>query len=463
MRALVLGPQRRPTLAAVARTLDLAGPVATITAGWQDREPDDAELDALLDGRSVNLQLHARWQDVLTRDPDYAAAEREHRAALREQRELYLIALDGVLRTLHEVARHGGDAAPAARADAEHVVRLVDERHLTRVCEARASFDAAARTAERAAVAGHRADVAEILGAASALVVAGGHVGELAARATAVRGARSGRLIAWSAGAMALTERVVLFHDPGPHDPGPHDAAPHESSHAEFLDSGLGWCAASWCSLTRAPAADGGPRRMAVLAFRAAPARCLVLDDAGALDSDPATSSPGCAGRDGSTGAASLAKRKLAINRLRDRKALDDATVDRFLARNEVPIVEGRALHVPVPRRRRRGPARAARGGAARADPDAQAAGHRPVVPRSRAARGLPGQLPARGTPRRARRAVQRPAQPQALLQPRGHVLGVFRRTATRPRSGPSPTRRHDRARSRRSWCRVGRCGATAR
>ena len=34
-------------------------------------------------------------------------------------------------------------------------------------------------------------------------------------------------------------------------------------------------------------------------------------------------------------------KRKLAINRLKDRKALDDAAVDRFLARNEVPIVEG--------------------------------------------------------------------------------------------------------------------------
>jgi len=34
-------------------------------------------------------------------------------------------------------------------------------------------------------------------------------------------------------------------------------------------------------------------------------------------------------------------KRKLAINRLRDRKPLDHAAVDRFLARNEVPIVEG--------------------------------------------------------------------------------------------------------------------------
>jgi hypothetical protein len=285
VRALVLGPQRRPTLAAVARTLDLAGPVATVTAGWQDREPDDAELDALLDGRSVNLRLYARWQDVLARDPDYAAAEREYRAALREQRELYLITLDGVLRALHEVARHGGDAVPAARADAEHVVRLVDERHLARVCEARASFDVAARTAERDLVARHRADVAEVVTAASALVVAGGHVDELlhvlrlfAVPAPAV-------VIAWSAGAMALTERVLLFHDPDPHDPNPHHAAPHDSSHAEFLDSGLGWLRG--CVLlphARRRLRTEDPRRMAELAFRAAPARCVILDDGVRLD-----------------------------------------------------------------------------------------------------------------------------------------------------------------------------------
>jgi hypothetical protein len=275
VRALVLGPQRRPTLAAAARTLDLDGPVATVTAGWQDREPDDAELDALLDGRSVNLRLHARWQDVLARDPDYATAEREYRTALREQRELYLIALDGALRALHEVARHGGDGVPAARADAEHVVRLVDERHLARVCEARASFDAAARTPERAVVAGHRADVAELLGSASALVVAGGHVGDLlhvlrlfAVHAPAV-------VIAWSAGAMALAERVLLFHD----------RAPQDGSHAEFLDCGLGWLRG--CVLlphARHRLRTDDPRRMAELAFRAAPARCVILDDGARLD-----------------------------------------------------------------------------------------------------------------------------------------------------------------------------------
>ena len=35
------------------------------------------------------------------------------------------------------------------------------------------------------------------------------------------------------------------------------------------------------------------------------------------------------------------AGRKLAINRLRERKPLDSAAVDRFLRRQEVPIVEG--------------------------------------------------------------------------------------------------------------------------
>ena len=51
VRAILLGPQRRPTLDAVVRSLGLPGPFATVTAGWQEREPDDGELRALLGGR----------------------------------------------------------------------------------------------------------------------------------------------------------------------------------------------------------------------------------------------------------------------------------------------------------------------------------------------------------------------------------------------------------------------------
>ena len=50
----LLGPQRFLTTAgAVVRSLDVEGPVATITAGWEERESDDGELDAVMDGRSA--------------------------------------------------------------------------------------------------------------------------------------------------------------------------------------------------------------------------------------------------------------------------------------------------------------------------------------------------------------------------------------------------------------------------
>ena len=58
MRVVLLGPQRRPTLDSVVRSLGSGGPWATVTAGWQEREPDDGELASLLGGAgSVNLGL----------------------------------------------------------------------------------------------------------------------------------------------------------------------------------------------------------------------------------------------------------------------------------------------------------------------------------------------------------------------------------------------------------------------
>ena len=170
-------------------------------------------------------------------------------------------------------------------ADAEAVVRLVDERHLARAREARTAFEETVRPGERDAIARHRAEVGEVLAAASALVVAGGHVGVLLHLLRLFAVPAPAVLVAWSAGAMALTERVLLFHDPDPRDPGPRDAAPRDPSHAEFLDGGLGWLRG--CVLlphARRRLRTDDPRRMAELAFRAAPARCVILDDGVRLD-----------------------------------------------------------------------------------------------------------------------------------------------------------------------------------
>ena len=70
MRVILLGPQRRPTVDFVVRALGLAGPLATVTAGWQEREPDDGELRRLLGGQAVNLELYRRWLGLQEREPE---------------------------------------------------------------------------------------------------------------------------------------------------------------------------------------------------------------------------------------------------------------------------------------------------------------------------------------------------------------------------------------------------------
>ena len=103
------------------------------------------------------------------------------------------------------------------------------------------------------------------------MVITGGHVGVLASllRLFDVMGEVQCSVIAWSAGAMALTDRIVLFHDRTPQGRAP----------AEVLESGM----ALISGLVALPHARtrlliDDLERMAVFARRFAPARCVVLE-----------------------------------------------------------------------------------------------------------------------------------------------------------------------------------------
>lgn len=276
----ILGPQRRPTLHEVVGTFESDAPIAMVTAGWQEREPDDAELDALLGGRGVRLGLHGRWLDVLERDPEFATAELEHRAVLDELQQLYLAQLDHALRALYTVSQRAGErprTKGAALTDAMDVVRLVDAHHVVRVKAAHGDFYAAWRPEDRPVVAAHRETVRAILERTAGLVMAGGHVGVLVRvlHLFHVTPFVPATVIAWSAGAMALTERVVLFHDRVPQGP----------AHAEIYDEGLGLIpGAVLLPHARRRLRVDDLTRMSVLAARFAPATCVVLDDGMRLD-----------------------------------------------------------------------------------------------------------------------------------------------------------------------------------
>lgn len=276
----VLGPQRRPTLQRVAADLDVDAPVAIVTAGWREREGEDEELRGLLGGRGVNLGLHGRWLDVLERDPELAAALREHDTVLDELQQAYLVQLDAALTALYEVGRRGAGRSrisAAAREDAEAVVRLVDDAHLRRRGEVEQAFEEAWHPSQRPASERHVAAVQQVLGDAAVLVLAGGHVG-LLLRVLEVFGVTRRlppTVIAWSAGAMALTERVLLFHDYAPHGP----------SHPEFFAHGQAVIrGAVLLPHARRRLRTDDAARMSALARRAAPARCAVLDDGVRVD-----------------------------------------------------------------------------------------------------------------------------------------------------------------------------------
>jgi hypothetical protein len=279
VRIVLLGPQRRPTLAGVARSLGFSGPVAAITAGWQEREPDDAELVALLGGRAVNLALYRRWLDVRDRDPEYRAGERDLAGVLAELQELYLLRLDYTLQAVYAVQRRAGAAVASADAlgEAVEAVRELDAAHLRRVNGARGEFFARLVPHERPVIAEHRAEVSAVLADADALVITGGHVGVLAEvlHLFNIAAALRSPVIAWSAGAMALADRIVLFGDRSPRGPG----------HAEVYGSGLSLLR-DVVLLPHARARlllDDTPR-MAVLARRFAPARCVPLEAGTRID-----------------------------------------------------------------------------------------------------------------------------------------------------------------------------------
>lgn len=273
---VLLGPQRlQPTLVQAVEAVGVDGPIAAVTAGWEEREDEIDELREHLGRRVVNLRVHARTEDVFRRDGVLLAAWQERRAQLRELTDLHRARLDPVMQALSDLRRRVGrsDLLAEERAEAMEDLRRLDAHRLERVRGVQEEFERRWRPAERASVARHREEIAAIAGSCGALAVAGGNVGVLLNRMRlfGVLELFGGRTVfAWSAGAMAMTERVVLFHD----DP------PWGRGYPVVLGPGFGACP----GIVALPHAHrrlrlDRPERLRVWHERFAPSDCLALDD----------------------------------------------------------------------------------------------------------------------------------------------------------------------------------------
>ncbi|MDQ1348614.1 MAG: hypothetical protein QG573_1989 [Acidobacteriota bacterium] len=272
----LLGPQRfTPTLGEAVARAGIAGRLASVTAGWQEREAEDLELHEHLGERTMNLMLYARSEDAFERDPELAAAYRERQERLRELQEIYRSRLGYAQTALRELEMRSGDPELLApeRESALQAIRALDEHHLARVDEAHAAFVRQHRPAGRPAIERHSRQIVRQIERVEGLAIAGGHVAILVNRLRLFdldKKLKGKAVFAWSAGAMAIAERVVLFH----HSP------PQGYGNTEVLEHGLGLVRGLvlFPHARRRLALDDR-RRVALLARRFAPAICVAMAD----------------------------------------------------------------------------------------------------------------------------------------------------------------------------------------
>jgi hypothetical protein len=273
---LALGPQfRAPNLRDALSRAGLGGPLASITAGWQERE---GELDALQEhvGAPVrDLRLYERAEAVFAQDAALHGAYRERQNELRRLQDLYRIRLDHAKAAVRELqlAQDGGTLARRALRSALAALRRLDTGHLRELRAIHARFERDWSAERHPLLARQRADVEQILAHAGVVCIAGGHVAVLLNRLRLFglgSALRSRPVVAWSAGAMAVAERVVLFHDHPPQGAG----------NAELFEAGLGLVStAVFLPHASDRLATGNRGRVALLARRFAPATLYTLDD----------------------------------------------------------------------------------------------------------------------------------------------------------------------------------------
>lgn len=274
--AVLLGAQRfDPTLGNTVAMQGIAGRFAMITAGWQEREDEDEELGAHLGGDVVNLRLHARSVELFQRDPELSNLHRERQALLRHLQEVYRIRLNHAQEAERELLSVN---MPERMRDEVNTISVeslksIDAWHLEKCAQVREEFDEKLRLNSRPEVMRHRDEIQQALEGCVAIAIAGGHVAVLMNR-LAMFGLRdfigNRTVFAWSAGAMAITDRIVLFHD----------SPPQGTTALQVLDVGLGLVPKTVVFPTPHRRLDmDATERLASMSRRFEPATCLVLQD----------------------------------------------------------------------------------------------------------------------------------------------------------------------------------------
>ncbi len=282
----ILGPQQ-PTSNArqVLQTLGVEGHVALINAGlrWDEAEVED--LAEQLGHPVHHLPLYHWFESVMEREPELARSYSARQERIKEFKRLYRTRLHAALGAVAELRRVEGVSPELVAEELTRAlfdVRRIDEEMLRSLAHIRTQFPDVAQPWDVPGARRRHDEVAAVLRNCSAVVVAGGHVAVLRNRLFFFGFDKllpdflaTKPVVCWSAGAMALSGRIVLFYD----DP------PEGVGEAEVLDTGLGLIddVLVFPHARRRLRTDQ-PERMARLAMRFSPMPCIGLESGAWLE-----------------------------------------------------------------------------------------------------------------------------------------------------------------------------------
>lgn len=273
---ILLGPQNPvPNLRQALDTINTDGPVVVITAGWRDSEGEIDELRESAGRPLEDLMLYQRAEEVFAHEPALRELQRERQEKLTELQRLYRIRLTPTIAAARKLmkTRAEPELLRLEQRAAISQLRALDAHHLRRIRGIHQNFNQrrAGLDIPRALV--QRDKVHQLVDKAGLVLIAGGHVAVLLNRIRLFgldRLLAQKPVIAWSAGAMAMTERIVLFHH----------AAPQGRRDSELLDAGLGIVRRRVLLPHAATRLDWrNRRRMALFSRRFSPASCCTLDN----------------------------------------------------------------------------------------------------------------------------------------------------------------------------------------
>ncbi len=222
-KRLLLGPQRpvRNLHDAIAKAGLPDGRIAVISAGWQEADGDIDDVQDIVNRSLVDLTLYHRAEEVFAADGGLRDAYRERQDRLIELQRLYRTRLRYLmLAARHTMRAEGGSAAIAA--ELRHAIsqlRALDRHHLRRIRAINADYAATFDVQQRESLAQHAEAIGTLLNDCETIMITGGNVVVLLNRLRLFgvdRLLRDKHLIAWSAGAMVLSDRIVLYHDRTP-------------------------------------------------------------------------------------------------------------------------------------------------------------------------------------------------------------------------------------------------------